>query len=734
VRLKNTLSDRQKDGVKGAVLTVVVGLCFLVFPIGERLKNLSYELPFLFRPDIRAKEVVIIYMDEASHRLLKPLGAAYDKSWNRTIHAALLQRLKAWGVKAVVFDILFDEPTDSEQDAQFIRAIRDHGLVVLAARVTPEKTFQGGPVVWTIAQPFAQLQEVASWGVVERALAQDPSVRRHYLGASGEPSLAWRTAAVTMTNPPPQDPTRTRWVNYYGPPFALTNYSYHQVLESNALPNAAAMFSNKVVFVGSHIDIGYSAGRPTEYFRTPYSLWTKALAPGVEINATTYLNLLRRDWLTEMPIAVELLLLTVCGLGLGYGLAGCRSWAAAGLGLGVFLMVGLGAVVLVWRAHVWFPWLLVGGVEVPCAFAWAVLTSSRRVLLEQEILEEKLAIAKGLTTSSFPPVQSGRTTPLPRAAKLYAPAPASSAPASVTPGALGSAGQAPPPIPDHTLVRCIGQGAYGQVWLARDAIGTYHAVKVIYQSTFKDFVPFEREFRGIQKFTPISRSHPGFVHILHVGRNDEAGYFYYIMELGDDERSGQQIDPNSYSPKNLARELSRRGRLTAAECVDLSLDLTAALDHLHQHQLIHRDVKPSNIIFVSNLPKFADIGLVTDVAETGRDVSYLGTEGFMAPEGPGTPAADVYSLGKVIYEASTGLSRARFPELPTFLGEGIDFKLLGKLNKIVLKACQPDPRYRYASAAAMREDLLRLRRQKSRGDRSWSWTWRHKEKATPNPP
>src|SRR6267142_1755069 len=65
------------------------------------------------------------------------------------------------------------------------------------------------------------------------------------------------------------------------------------------------------------------------------------------------------------------------------------------------------------------------------------------------------------------------------------------------------------------------RGAYGEVWLARNAIGAFHVVKLVKRRGFPSDEPYEREFRGIQKFMPISRSHPGFVHILHVGRNEE---------------------------------------------------------------------------------------------------------------------------------------------------------------------------------------------------------------------
>jgi serine/threonine protein kinase len=112
---------------------------------------------------------------------------------------------------------------------------------------------------------------------------------------------------------------------------------------------------------------------------------------------------------------------------------------------------------------------------------------------------------------------------------------------------------------------------------------------------------------------------------------------------------------------------------------------------LHAHHLIHRDIKPSNVIFVRGMAKLADIGLVTQVATEGRDVSYLGTEGYIPPEGPGTPAADVYSLGKVIYQAATGLHVGRFPELPSAIMEGTIDECFMNLNQIIVKACEVDP-------------------------------------------
>ena len=92
---------------------------------------------------------------------------------------------------------------------------------------------------------------------------------------------------------------------------------------------------------------------------------------------------------------------------------------------------------------------------------------------------------------------------------------------------------APPGILDHELVRCIGRGSYGEVWLARNVMGPWRAVKIVYRRSFDHDRPFERELEGIRRFEPISRSHPSQLNVLHVGRNDAAGCFYYVMELAD---------------------------------------------------------------------------------------------------------------------------------------------------------------------------------------------------------
>ena len=268
----------------------------------------------------------------------------------------------------------------------------------------------------------------------------------------------------------------------------------------------------------------------------------------------------------------------------------------------------------------------------------------------------------------------------------------------------------PPQIPDHELVCLIGKGSYGEVWLARNIVGTFRAVKVIYRRAFDHDRPYEREFDGIKRFEPLSRSHEGLVDILQLGRNDEPEYFYYVMEVADNCRSAGMADTTGYEPRTVRSEVRERGRLPVAECVNLGLKMTEALEYLHRQGLVHRDIKPSNIIFVGGAPKLADIGLVAAVDETR---SFVGTDGFIPPEGPGNPQADLYGLGKVLYEASTGKDRQDYPELPADIREEADPQGFAGLNEIIIKACLGNPSRRFQSAGQMHAELSALLQGKS---------------------
>jgi tetratricopeptide (TPR) repeat protein len=253
------------------------------------------------------------------------------------------------------------------------------------------------------------------------------------------------------------------------------------------------------------------------------------------------------------------------------------------------------------------------------------------------------------------------------------------------------------------------------------------ALKIVRQDRHSSVESFEREFKGLQRFEPVSRTHDGLVDILAVGLLSDGAGFYYVMELADSISGGASDKPNdclgrplpprelithqsslitSYAPRTLRADLNSRCALAADEVIAIGLKLASALAHLHAQNLVHRDVKPSNILFINGEPKLADAGLVAAVDDAR---SLVGTAGYIAPEGPGTPQADLYALGKVLYEAAFGKDRQEFPALPADVASRPDHARLLELNEIIAKACANDPKQRYASADEIRGELELLR-------------------------
>jgi len=670
-------------GTIGGALVVAATLVTLALPVGNILRDFSYDASFWFRPIVVPDGVVLVYMDDKSHI---ELGQPWFRSWDRSIHARLVERLAGSGAKAIVFDVLFEESRDLTNsaggDRQLILACQKHGKVFVAGTIAPH-VHEGIVIGSRLVPPFPDLRAVTKWGLVERAQA-DYSIRRHYLPPPqhGLATLAECVAAeIGGRQLPLRD--RVRWINYYGPPGTLPYHSYCEAISEEVLP--ASTFSNKVVFIGAQYGVGFTGGKGTDDYVTPYTRLTGRKSPGAEVLATTYLNLVRGDWLRQVSPLLEFSVLVILGFASGFLLALCRPVWSAGLGLAGGTTLGIFSILMVWQTHHWFSWAITTLVQVPVAVTWSILAETLRMR------KEKGLILRALETRHAQLKKPGCDGPL-------------GSKASAAP----FCGDLVPSVPDHRLIRPIGRGAYGQVWLAEDVTGAYHAVKVVYLRSFKDRKPFEREFKGVQRFTPLSRSHPGFIHILHVGLNEKEKYFYYIMEAADDLVAGTHIEPERYVPKSLANVLAESGPLAFDACVTLALNLSDALQFLHENGLIHRDIKPSNILFVRDKPKLADIGLVEDLVNGQAQISAVGTLGYLAPEGPGHPQADIFSLGKVIYEASMGKQVDDFPALPTDLAQREDSHRLLQLNEVILKACNLDPAKRYQSAHELYADLLKL--------------------------
>lgn len=666
-----------RQGAWGGVWAVAAGLALWFSPVlGDGLAFLSYDVPTLLRPPQPSKteSLTIVYLD---FRTLNRPGENAD-TIDRTHHARLLDRLTRDGARLVVFDIVFTGSQSESGDQALARAIQENGRVVLAA--IDEKPAGPGAGGYRLTRPLSLFEQSAA-GIGLAGLDNASGIVRAYGEWGGAlPSLplaAARAAGMDAPDSPEIEPA-LRWIHYYGPPGPRT---ISRVPFEDWEEQSAGFFSNKFVFVGTHPHVP-DPSKPVDVFPVPHSRIGGGLSPGVEIWAHAFLNLVQHDGLRRWSALSEILLMILMGGLMGFGLVWVPMRWGFVLGLlAGLVLAGLGTYSL-WHLHQWFCWTLVAGGQVPVALGWAFWVQLKTVSREKEILEERLATTMGSA------VLAGQQT--------FA--------AAATSGHLNI-----PRITDYTLIRRIGRGAYGEVWLARNVVGIYNAVKVVYRGSFDKAGPFEREFAGIETFMPISRSHPGFVNILHAGRDERDGFFFYVMEAADDVHTGQQFDPKDYVPRTLAWELNRRGRLSPAEGLDLMLHLSAALQCLHEHRLIHRDIKPANIIYVRGQPKLADIGLVTHMAATGREVTAVGTVGYAAPEGPGTPAADVFSLGKVLYETILGQDPELFPEWPTAMAAEEPSPLLDALNRVLGKACDQEAGQRYASAGLMHAELMRIK-------------------------
>lgn len=267
----------------------------------------------------------------------------------------------------------------------------------------------------------------------------------------------------------------------------------------------------------------------------------------------------------------------------------------------------------------------------------------------------------------------------------------------------GSAGPAPPALPNLRIIRLIAEGAYGQVWLAEETVsGVLRAVKTIslawhdapgsaprYRREAQ-----ERELNGLREYMQGVRGHSHLLQVLHVGRTGDC--MFYVMELADPVAGTSLEDPATYEPCTLARLKPAGGTFRPTDALRLCRQVLTGLEHLHGCGLLHRDVKPQNVLIVNGEAKLADIGLV---ARPGRDLTQVGTIGYMPPEGVWDESADLYAVGMILYEMVTGLTRERFPELPTLHVDDPDTRwALAVVNRVCTKAASPRRKDRFASA------------------------------------
>ncbi len=651
-------------------LAAILGLALWFLDVGEPWRNASYDSLCHFGTRAITSSVVLIRLDEDFYTRT---GQSRESALDRKPHTRLLERLAADGCPLVVFDVFFRQAGRPDDDLALAAALRRMSNVVLMAKQTNEyvapKPDQPGISSARPLPPlelFIQAVGATNYGVGSVATNRDGVVRQHWRFPSpgNYDSLAWvaaQRAGARLGNQP-----KERWIRYYAPDWAWTNLSYF-----TAKKQPAGFFRDKMVFIGSEPADDRPNGEHDE-FSTPFT-GTRGAVGGVEILATEFLNLLHQDWLRRAPWWAEGLLLLLTGLGLGRLVRTGRVTACL-LATGAALLVLIGAASLSYFSNFWFPWLIIAGGQVPLALGFALWR--RR--------------AAGFTRVS--------TIMVPAVGDHAHPVPALEAPVEV---------------PDYELVQPpFGKGAYGQVWLARNAVGQWQAIKMIFRAKFEgDLSPYEREFRGIEHYKRVADKHPGLLRIDFVSRMKPQGYFYYAMELGDASDPDWERKSIPYQPLDLATKCAAHGgRLPARECLRICAQLCEPLQFLHEQGLAHRDIKPRNIIFVNGLPKLADVGLVTDSYRSAQEISLVGTPGFMPPdpEPPGTPQADIYGLGMMLYVITTGNKPAAFPEISTTLVDRNRHPDFIRLSPIIFKACHPDRSLRYACVTEMRAALVEL--------------------------
>lgn len=224
-----------------------------------------------------------------------------------------------------------------------------------------------------------------------------------------------------------------------------------------------------------------------------------------------------------------------------------------------------------------------------------------------------------------------------------------------------------------TLLSKCGEGGYGEVWLAENAIGGKVALKIL-KKKFS-----EREIRGLQNYKDCD--HPNLLKIRHIEINDD--FVCYTMDAADDLNNGK----GDYLPDTLANRLNKYGRLDSKEITAMLDGLLDGLEELHKHGLVHRDIKPDNILYINGRATLSDAGLIAPVGQN----TLVGSPGFISPRlmesgGVAETGDDFYALSKVVYCALTGLAPNEYPTIPQEITISVD----PKINRAILAGCSQE--------------------------------------------
>ena len=257
----------------------------------------------------------------------------------------------------------------------------------------------------------------------------------------------------------------------------------------------------------------------------------------------------------------------------------------------------------------------------------------------------------------------------------------------------------------YEIIRSIGEGGMANVYLALDTIlNRKVAVKVLRGDLAED-EKFVRRFQR-EAISASSLSDPNIVEVYDVGEDD--GKYFIVMEYVEG--------------KTLKQLIKKRGSLTLPEVVDIMLQLTSAISHAHESYIIHRDIKPQNVVILEDgRVKIMDFGIAValNAGELTQTNSVMGTVYYIPPEqangGKADIKSDIYSLGILMYELVTGhvpfkgdspvevAIKHMHEPLPSICE--YDPEMPQSIENVILRASAKNPKNRYDSALEMHEDL-----------------------------
>ncbi len=257
----------------------------------------------------------------------------------------------------------------------------------------------------------------------------------------------------------------------------------------------------------------------------------------------------------------------------------------------------------------------------------------------------------------------------------------------------------------YQIIRTIGEGGMANVYLAYDTILDRNVAVKILRGDLANDEKFVKKFQR-EAISASSLSHPNIVEMYDVGE-DEGNYFI-VMEFIDG--------------KTLKNLIKKRGALTLPEVIDIMLQLTSAIACAHESYIIHRDIKPQNVMILDDgRVKITDFGiaLATNATELTQTNSVMGSVHYLPPEqanGSGsTIRSDIYSLGILMYELITGkvpfkgdnaveiaIKQLKEP-IPSICK--INPEIPQSIENVILRATAKNPKNRYANALEMHEDI-----------------------------